>query len=137
MPRKAKDPEEKKVVDLAAMTQEQMIAYIATLQSQNEQLETALDVATAEPEQVESSITPAQYLEERIPFKAFKDNKDYKDDLVVIVNGERAQIQRGKTVMIKRKHWLALENAERQLSDAATVQESFENDFDVNVKTRL
>ena len=85
--------------------------------------------------------TPAQlkaerdaWLNEKIPFFAFKDNGQYKDDIVVWVNDEYCKIQRGKNVMIKRKFYLALEASARQKQAAAEVEEGFENQFETDVK---
>lgn len=61
------------------------------------------------------------YLNERIPFKAIKDNGMYKDDVVVIVNGTRFQIQRGKVVFIPRYVYLAIDDAERQMADSSDI----------------
>lgn len=62
-----------------------------------------------------------KYLNERVPFRAFKDDGEYKDDLVVIVNGKTFQIQRGKTVQIPRYVLYAIKNAERQKAYAASI----------------
>lgn len=61
------------------------------------------------------------YLNERLPFKAIKDAEHYVDDLVVLVNGQRYQIQRGKTVMIPRYVYLAIDDGERQMADTADI----------------
>jgi len=61
------------------------------------------------------------YLNERIPFKAIKDAEHYVDDLVVIVNGQRFHIQRGKVVMIPRYVYLAIDDGERQMAEAADI----------------
>lgn len=42
------------------------------------------------------------YWREKVPFKAFKDNGRYKDDLDVGYNGKRYVIKRGVEVMIPR-----------------------------------
>ena len=62
--------------------------------------------------------TPAQWLEEYVEVKLFKDGKDYRDDVFVSVGGESCLIKRGERVPIKRKFALVLEQSERQ--DAAT-----------------
>ena len=56
--------------------------------------------------------------EELVPVKLFKDGDKYKDDVFVAVNGEHCKIQRGKTVMIKRKFARVLEQS--HLQDTAT-----------------
>lgn len=61
------------------------------------------------------------YLNERIPFKAIKDSEHYVDDLVVLVNGQRYQIQRGKVVMIPRYVYMAIDDGERQMADTADI----------------
>ena len=43
-----------------------------------------------------------EYWNERVPFKAFKDDGKYKDDLVVGINGKLWRIQRGVKIMIPR-----------------------------------
>jgi len=70
-----------------------------------------------------------EYMNERVPFMAFKDNDKYKDDLIVIVNGKTWQIQRGVTVMIPRFVYLAIEQAERQRAAAAMHSQELENQY--------
>lgn len=55
-----------------------------------------------------------KWLNERVPFKAFKDNDKYKDDLVVGVNGKTYQIQRGISVMIPRFVYQVIANSDKQ-----------------------
>lgn len=70
------------------------------------------------------------FLEERIPFQAFKDNDKYKDDISVQVNGKIWQIQRGKRVMIPRYVYLALRQSDRQLAEAATREAQLIQEFE-------
>ena len=102
---------------VSKMTKDELQAYITKLEAEK----AALQAQVAAPAVVESdpAMTPAKWLEERIPFKAIKDNGNYKDDLVVFVNGQRFQIQRGKLVMIPRKVFLAIDAAERQMAEYA------------------
>ncbi|MEG2001087.1 MAG: hypothetical protein RR053_06835 [Evtepia sp.] len=51
-------------------------------------------------------------LEEYVEVKLFKDNKDYKDDVFVAVNGENCLIQRGQRVKIKKKFAQVIEQGE-------------------------
>jgi|GEM_PF-813099 len=77
--------------------------------------------------------TPAAqkaYLEERVPFRAFKDNERYKNDIDITVNGKRYLIQRGKLVLIPRFVYLALAAAERQAAEAADVSKQFESQYE-------
>jgi hypothetical protein len=60
-----------------------------------------------------------EFLNELVPFMAFKDSGKYKDDLVIIVNGKTWQIQRGVQVMIPRYVYLAHRQAEKQKTAAA------------------
>ena len=93
------------------------------------------------PEIIEGEMTPEQraaateqWLNEKVPFFAFKDNDKYRDDIVVWVNDEFCKIQRGKHVMIKRKFYLALENSARQKQYAAEIEDGFANQFDAEVR---
>ncbi len=70
------------------------------------------------------------FLLEKIPFRAFKDNDKYKDDISVQVNGKIFQIQRGVQVMIPRYVYLALEQSERQLAEAATYEAGLVEQFE-------
>ncbi len=108
---------EPKSVNLAEMTPDEIMAYVAILEGKNAALEEAVAKAVPAAPEEDPAMTPAKWLEQRIPFKAIKDNGDYKDDLVVIVNGQRFQIQRGKVVMIPRKVYLAIDAAERQMAE--------------------
>ena len=120
-----KKPTAKQLADENAKLQ----ARIAELEAKS----TADDAATVDA----AAMTPAQYLEEKVKFKAFKDSEHYKDDLVVKVNGDRLQIPRGVWFAIPRKFYFALENAERQLGLAADVQNGFEEEFENDVLKRI
>lgn len=54
------------------------------------------------------------YWDELVPVTLFKDNNKYKDDVFVSVNDETCQIQRGKTVMVKRKFAEVLDASMKQ-----------------------
>lgn len=56
--------------------------------------------------------------EELVPIRLFRDNDKYKDDVFVAVNGERIQIKRGETVLVKKKFADVLEQSMQQ--DMAT-----------------
>ena len=47
-----------------------------------------------------TTIIPGE--EERVKIKLFKDSKEYKDDLTVVVNGKAYQIQRGVEVSVPK-----------------------------------
>lgn len=66
----------------------------------------------------EPASKPASRGDELVPVRLFRDNGKYKDDVFVAVNGERVQIRRGETVLIKRKFAEVLERSMNQ--DAAT-----------------
>lgn len=102
---------------VSKMTKDELQAYIAKLEEEKAELQA--QVAAPAPVKQDPAMTPAKWLEERLPFKAIKDNGNYKDDLVVFVNGQRFQIQRGKLVMIPRKVFLAIDAAERQMAEYA------------------
>lgn len=72
-----------------------------------------------------------EYWEEKVPIRLFKDNDKYKDDVFVAVNGERIQIRRGETVMIKRKFAKVLEQSELQDMKTAAMIEEKEKAFKI------
>jgi hypothetical protein len=74
-------------------------------------------------------IPPDEYLSEKVPFRAFKDNDKYKDDIVVIINGKSWVIQRGIQVMIPRFVLHAIENSERQKAQSANYSQSLTDMF--------
>lgn len=68
----------------------------------------------------------AEDLEEYIPYRLFRDNDKYKNDVFVAVNGEACQIKRGEQVMIKRKFAKVLEQSYNQDMEAARVSGELE-----------
>ena len=58
------------------------------------------------------------YLNEEVPFYAFRDNEKYKDDITVGVNGKMYRIKRGVQVMIPRNVYNVLMRSMNQ--DAKT-----------------
>ncbi len=90
-----------------------------------------------EKEEVEKkAMTPEEYLEERVPVMLYKDGEKYKDDVVLAINGEKIQIQRGITVYIKRKFMSLLENQYRQQMVAANLQDQLAEEFAGSTKAR-
>lgn len=61
---------------------------------------------------------PNEYMKERVPYMAFKDDGKYKDDIVVIVNGSNFIIKRGELVHIPRYVLTVLESKDRELRTA-------------------
>lgn len=54
------------------------------------------------------------YWNEYVEVSLFKDNNKYRDDVPVGVNGDISLVQRGKKVMMKRKHAQVLEDSNIQ-----------------------
>ena len=55
-------------------------------------------------------MTQAEYMEEKVPVRLFKDNDRYKDDVFVAVNGEGClmrgkKIRPGDDVLFQGKHY--------------------------------
>jgi len=94
-----------------------------------------MEIKEQTPEEAKASVDA--WLNEKLPFFAFKDNGQYKDDIVVWVNDEYCKIQRGKHVMVKRKFLLALENSARQKQLAAEIEDGFEQQFDSEVRPMI
>lgn len=74
--------------------------------------------------------------EELVSIRLFKDNDKYKDDVFVAVNGERVQIRRGETVMIKRKFADVLEQSMKQDMATAGLIERESSRYDEEAKMR-
>jgi hypothetical protein len=111
-------------------------AELDALKKQNEELQMKLQ-NTAQTEantEAGKDVSVSDYLNERVTFRAFKDDNKYKDDIAVIVNGYPWQIQRGVTVQIPRYVLHAIENSERQKAEAANHSESLANEYRVREK---
>lgn len=67
---------------------------------------------------------------EYVEVRLFKDADKYKQDVLVIVNGESVLIQRGKKVKIKRKFADALAASEMQMAQAADVIEDYKETYE-------
>lgn len=70
-----------------------------------------------------------EYMDEKVPFYAMKDNDKYKDDIFVSVNGENCLIKRGEQVMIKRKFYEVLKQSDRQDMKTYEMMETFNKRF--------
>jgi hypothetical protein len=69
------------------------------------------------------------YMEEKVPFRAFKDNDKYKDDIFVSVNGENCIIKRGVEVKIKRKFYDVIKRQENQDDYTNSLIEEYTDKF--------
>ena len=63
-----------------------------------------------------------KYYDELVEVELFKDNKDYKDDVFVAVNGVGMIVPRGKKVKIPRKYALAIDAAQYQKKASSNYQ---------------
>ena len=63
-----------------------------------------------------------KYYDELVEVKLFKDDKDYKDDVFVAVNGVGMIVPRGKNVKIPRKYALAIDAAQHQKNASSKYQ---------------
>ena len=86
--------------------------------------EAAKDTAKAE---ANIPVDPGERL---VSIRLFKDNDKYKDDVFVAVNGERVQIRRGETVLIKKKFADVLEQSMKQDVATANMIERESSDFE-------
>ncbi len=80
-------------------------------------------------EKTEEQKKQEEWLNELVPFKAFKDNDKYKDDIIVGHNGTTYQIKRGHEVMIPRKVLLIIQRSENQRRVAAEYMEEQQESF--------
>lgn len=108
------------------MTKAELLQLVAKLEAEKAELKAAaVPTTAAAPTFSDSPEGQKAWLDERVPFKAIKDAEHYKDDVVVLVNGVRYQIQRGKVVMIPRFVYLAIDDAERQMADSSDVIQAY------------
>jgi hypothetical protein len=107
-----------------------LVERIKELENQIIDTKKADIAATNKDEGKQKKEAQRTFLEEKIPFRAFKDNDKYKDDISVQVNGKIWQIKRGVTVYIPRYIYLTLEQAERQLAEAATLEARLVEEFE-------
>lgn len=85
--------------------------------------------ANSAAEKTEEEKNAEAYLNEIVKVHLFKDGKDYKDDLIVHLNGKNFAIQRGVDVEIPRKFALLIEQHERQDVIAAEYAEARQNEY--------
>ena len=64
-----------------------------------------------------------------VEIELFRDNKDYKDNVFVAVNGETCVIARGQKVKIKKKFADVIENSMRQDIKTARMMDRRSNEF--------
>lgn len=74
-------------------------------------------------EEAEKRKKDAEYMDELVEIKLFKDAGKYKDDVFVGVNGDTILIKRGEYVKIKRKFAQVLEDSEHQDYETARLIE--------------
>lgn len=83
----------------------------------------------AEPEQAATPAPKHDEGEEYVEVELFRDNGRYKDDVLVCVNGESCQIQRGVRTKIKRKFYWAIQNQMRQDKATSIMLSKMHDDF--------
>ena len=64
-----------------------------------------------------------------VEIELFRDNRDYKDNVFVAVNGESCVIARGKKVRIKKKFTDVIENSMRQDIKTARLMDNKSDEF--------
>lgn len=82
----------------------------------------------------EEVVQDEAYWNELVPFYAFKDAGKYSDDIISIVNGEAIKIQRGKQVMIPRKHYANLADSAAQDAHTADLITDRSSEFEAEAK---
>ena len=103
----------------------------------NEEAEQAQDIQAVRTQETQGAqATGVPYGEQLVPVRLFKDNDKYKDDVFVAVNGERIQIKRGETVMVKRKFADVLEQSMTQDMATANLIEEESSRYEAEAKVR-
>lgn len=96
--------------------------------------EVVQEETTQETEAVESKKVSA--MEEIVEIELFKDNKDYKDDVFVCINGRSMAIKRGEKVKIPRAFAEVLENSRKQDLSTARLMEEKADEFSAESRAR-
>ena len=107
---------------------EALLARIEALEKENDEL-IKKDLPEEKSPLSKEKQAAENYLNEKVKIKLFKDGKDYKDDVVVGINGKIIQIKRGVEVEIERKYALLLDQAQIQSIKAAEMIEEKVRDF--------
>ena len=71
-----------------------------------------------------------------VEIELFRDNKDYKDNVFVAINGESCVIARGRKVKIKKKFADVIENSMKQDIKTARLMDSESNEFFMQAAAR-
>lgn len=129
-----KKEEEPKVEDYKALY-EQMKKEAQEAKELADKLQTEATVRASEGGSA-SVKTVEEYLEQKVPIMLYKDGEKYKDDVVIGINGEKVQIQRGIQVYVKRKFLGIIEAQYRQQMVAANLQDQLADEFAADSKTR-
>lgn len=70
-----------------------------------------------------------KHKEKKVTYELFKDNKDYKDDVFVCVNGRGMQIKRGVKVQIPESFAEVLDHSLNQDKKTADLMDKKQNEF--------
>jgi hypothetical protein len=130
---KDKDENEALAAALAEIEKYKQEAKEAKALANKLQEEATQRVAAVEAESVDSV---DDYLNQKVPIVLFKDGDKYKDDVVLTINGERLQIQRGVQVYVKRKFLNLIENQYRQQVLAADMQTELAGEYESWAKSK-
>lgn len=83
----------------------------------------------ATTKKIQSAATKTNDENSLVEIELFRDNKDYKDNVFVAVNGESCVIARGRKVKIKKKFAQVIENSMRQDIKTARLMDSESEEF--------
>jgi hypothetical protein len=75
--------------------------------------------------------------EELVEIELFKDNKDYKDDVFVCVNGKNRVIKRGEKVKIPKAYAEVLENSKAQDRETAKMMDEKADEFSNELRRHM
>lgn len=101
--------------DMITLSMDQLSQMVEQALAKKE-AEKAEEVRKATEAEAEEERRQREWLEEKVPFTAFRDGREYKDDIFAAIGQYRYQIKRGKTVMIPRRVRMLLEQSNYQLN---------------------
>lgn len=107
----------------AAKAEKKIAEAEAEAEEAKERAEASATAAANEAAAGEKTTKAILDAEEKVEIRLFKDNDQYKDDLVVGINGYMYKIQRGVPVLVPKSVAEAVRNSEMQDQAAADMME--------------
>ena len=87
-------------------------------------------------EAAENAAEETKAEDELVEIELFKDNKDYKDDLFVCINGKNMVVKRGEKVKIPKAYADVINQSRKQGKATANLMDSKQNEYTNELRAR-